>query len=922
MSKLQYRLGLRRMGCGCETLETRAMLSGEPAVLADLNTSAEGENPLAGPSVLGYVGDVALLAANDGLHGWELWRSDGTDAGTQLVADLAPGPVSSIPSHAASLPGHMFFLTNGSQTQAWQTDGTAAGTVPLETVLFPGNAQIKVVWLAKAGDSIYLSTAIGDQPAGIWRTDGTAAGTSLIVPDAQGDNFTAVGNRVFFTRYLPETGFELWVTDDTPAGAHLVKELAEGPASAALSSFQVQGGRLYFVNVQELWQSDGTDAGTQPVAEALFPGQDVKLGRVVAPLGDWLYFGALTSDRGFQLWRAHADGSGGELAADLPNLPSAALLGAFGDRLYLQFGLRLGTGEVVQQLWASDGTTAGTVNVATGLREGPTRIGDATYFSASNDDAGAELWTTDGSIAGTHRLLDLNPGPGDSGPRALAPLGGGALFHADDGQHGRALWFFDPASGQARLVKDIRATNNGSIASANQAEFARVGGFVYFNSDRANQPGLWRTDGTAAGTTLVYATTHRLTGLTALGDRLLFASDETSGNELWISDGTSAGTHLLDDIQPGSSGSSPTEGIVLQGQMYFFANDGKAGTELWTSDGTAEGTHLAVDLVAGKPDASPWGLRVVDGRLYFQGLSPAGDAYVLWTSDGTPAGTHVAAQPKEGAVALGIGDVFALHGQVYLVAYLNDSGSLWKLDDSEQGAAPVSLFPDPAPSLQRAWAVGDSIFFATGGGAGGEPPLELWKSDGTPGGTHFVYRFAPAASGSTRQIEGGVDLGGTFFFKIDPTGDFQEMALWRSDGTEAGTKIVARYAKGDGGSGNGQMGELFALGDQLFYYAEALGLGLEPHLLTATPGDTNWDGLVDLSDFATLKAHFGQAGGLAQGDLDGNGRIDLSDFGALKGTLGVQAAPASAPAQALAASDWVFAAWHVAAKNEVADDPV
>ena len=39
--------------------------------------------------------DTVLFAADDGVHGRELWRTDGTAAGTAMVADLAPGPTGS-----------------------------------------------------------------------------------------------------------------------------------------------------------------------------------------------------------------------------------------------------------------------------------------------------------------------------------------------------------------------------------------------------------------------------------------------------------------------------------------------------------------------------------------------------------------------------------------------------------------------------------------------------------------------------------------------------------------------------------------------------------------------------------------------------------------------------------------------------------
>jgi ELWxxDGT repeat protein len=46
------------------------------------------------PGDLTDVNGTVFFAANDGLHGYELWRSDGTAAGTQMVLDINPGPAS------------------------------------------------------------------------------------------------------------------------------------------------------------------------------------------------------------------------------------------------------------------------------------------------------------------------------------------------------------------------------------------------------------------------------------------------------------------------------------------------------------------------------------------------------------------------------------------------------------------------------------------------------------------------------------------------------------------------------------------------------------------------------------------------------------------------------------------------------------
>src|SRR5204863_508821 len=82
------------------------------------------------PANLTEVGSEVFFSADDGTHGAELWRSDGTATGTTLVKDIDPGGASSSPANLANVDGELFFAavdgTHG--TELWKSDGTAAGT--------------------------------------------------------------------------------------------------------------------------------------------------------------------------------------------------------------------------------------------------------------------------------------------------------------------------------------------------------------------------------------------------------------------------------------------------------------------------------------------------------------------------------------------------------------------------------------------------------------------------------------------------------------------------------------------------------------------------------------------------------------------------------------------------------------------------
>ena len=81
--------------------------------------------------------DGALyFLANDGVHGYELWKSDGTTAGTVMVKDILPGVSGSSPYGFARVNGTFLFSANNgvNGVELWSTDGTDAGTVLVKDI--------------------------------------------------------------------------------------------------------------------------------------------------------------------------------------------------------------------------------------------------------------------------------------------------------------------------------------------------------------------------------------------------------------------------------------------------------------------------------------------------------------------------------------------------------------------------------------------------------------------------------------------------------------------------------------------------------------------------------------------------------------------------------------------------------------------
>src|SRR4051794_464745 len=91
----------RRRQIVLEALEDRVTLSLAPQIVPDINSNVLPSNP----SEMVAIGSTSYFTADEGVHGVELWKSDGTAAGTGLVKDLAPGTPGSNPSSLTDVTG-------------------------------------------------------------------------------------------------------------------------------------------------------------------------------------------------------------------------------------------------------------------------------------------------------------------------------------------------------------------------------------------------------------------------------------------------------------------------------------------------------------------------------------------------------------------------------------------------------------------------------------------------------------------------------------------------------------------------------------------------------------------------------------------------------------------------------------------------
>ena len=260
--------------------------------------------------------------------GAELWRTDGTEAGTNIVMDIDPGTgngFSSAAYYVDTLNDYIYFRGYQATTGAelWRTDGTEAGTNMVMDI-DPGTGNgfsSSAYYLFTLNNYLYFRGYQSTTGAELWRTDGTEAGTNIVmdIDPGVGNGFssaayyvTTLDNYIYFRGYQSTTGAELWRTDGTEAGTNIVMDIDSGTGNGFSSSSYylfTQNNYIYFRGYQtttgaELWRTDGTEAGTNIV-------MDIDSGagngfsssaNYVTTLNDIMYFLGYNASTGSELW--------------------------------------------------------------------------------------------------------------------------------------------------------------------------------------------------------------------------------------------------------------------------------------------------------------------------------------------------------------------------------------------------------------------------------------------------------------------------------------------------------------------------------------------------------------------------------------------------------------------------------------------
>lgn len=685
---------------------------------------------------------------------------------------------------------------------------------------------------------------------------------------------------------LPVTAFVLMsAASHAQPTPYLVKDINTLPQGVCdISNIAGAGSRAYFfaddcIHGIQLWVTDGTAEGTRAIGD--FPLPAMGMIREATAVGSSLFFVVYEQNVGYVLWRSDGTPEGTSAVYTMDYAGGASTLStltAWNERL-LFVGHDPEHGD---ELWLSDGTEDGTgifVDISVGPVSGVSRYdpeilvsNDRLWFAADDGVHGRELWSSDGSVANTALVVDLVPGPQGSDPWEITSAGERVLFSAFVPAYGREPWSSDGTPDGTRLVVDALP----GLDWSSPISLTPVGDTLYFlglTGDEEDPRGLWATSGGQASLLLSNPFCCWEEKLTALDEVVLFAAEDPDlGYELWLSDGSPMGTHVVADIAPGGAASSPQHLTRFGESVYFAADDGFVGVELWKTDGTWGGTHIVRDLAPGTTSSRPGDIVAQSFGLLFQAGVDASESRELIVSDGSTEGTGKLIDLNPGTAPADVARIVLAGSAVFFVANDVFSGyELWTSDGTMSGTNRVlDINPGAASGVSSAWAFpslavnGQEVFFRANDGLSGD---ELWKTDGTAGGTSLVADIVPGAEGA--DVRWITSLDGVVYFRA--TNDDYGAELWKSDGTMHGTEIVRDIIPGPTGSFPDQF---FVFNSQLFFIAQGglwVSAGDSESTSLVIPGSLAdiSEQLIVLDDFFLASAEFDESAGYELWRSDG-----------------------------------------------------
>lgn len=599
---------------------------------------------------------ITYFSGTDELHGEELWRTDGTKAGTYVLKDIQPGRDSSSPEDLTVVGNDIYFHAKGANgnDNVWKIDGTSQAVALVKD--FGTGKLIAPYGFTNLNGTLFFIAYEETTGAELWKSEGSEGGTVLVKDIWPGesnsypDYLTALGNKLLFAANDGLHGIELWSSDGTATNTLMLKDINTGYTSGGIDNFKIAKlkDKIFFTanspentvlrgyRYNSLWSSDGTEENTKNITGV---GTNAKISAIdnnYFATENRIYFTALDNHYNKQLW--YTDNNVTKFITNI--IPESS--NPIGDPYFLNIANLPGPFYTVDSI---------------------------TYYFTLNN-----LWQIDEGTNIVTLVANIPRGSFFKINDQLLIASGTNLYRKDGGTNG--------------ITKISTATLSKALGDDQVAYTNDKGYFLSGNN-------LWKTDGTDAGTTFLnnvkplfsqgrklFFSSSNNTLFTNINNTLFFAGDDgTTGQELWKTDGTPAGTQLVKDINPGTKLGLVGNLCAVGNHVFFLADDGVHGTELWKTDGTDTGTVMVKDINTSVSASYISSLTKFGDKLAFVAFNTSTNRYGIWQSDGTEAGTFPADAPDFTNILTGNAEpapLYEFNGELYVDGTTTQYGSeIW-----------------------------------------------------------------------------------------------------------------------------------------------------------------------------------------------------------------------------------------------------
>lgn len=284
---------------------------GDQIMIKDINPLGNSSSP---DSYTVFNNLLYFAATDDGTNGRELWVTNGTNAGTNMLININSGAASSSPTDLTILNGNLYFTADDGVNgrELWISDGTLAGTQRMANINAVASDLDNPENLVVFNNALYFTATHPTLGTEIFKLGGTTFSNLKNIASGGGSsnpsNLFVSSGRLYFSADDNINGIELWSSTGFSATTNLVKNINTSPSSpdSNPSGFAEYNGKVYFsatdgTNGTELWVTNGANAGTTMVSNINPSGNSNPTDLIVS--NNLLFFSADNGSAGVELWK-------------------------------------------------------------------------------------------------------------------------------------------------------------------------------------------------------------------------------------------------------------------------------------------------------------------------------------------------------------------------------------------------------------------------------------------------------------------------------------------------------------------------------------------------------------------------------------------------------------------------------------------